>query len=102
MFDTIPSFTKIKHNKKRKVSAATAKVYARAKICKAEKELQQRLAAEVVKMIDLSKPKKLLILETRQAGLSYKWIAKIINCSYGYVRNLCSDMDMRYTKGERK
>lgn len=99
--DNIPSFTKLAFTKppkpakqKRTISPKTAAVYQRAKFLAEEDKLQAALYDALLPMIDRNKSAKALIVELRQTGLRYRLIAKMVGCTYGYVRNLCGDLAM--------
>ena len=79
---------------KRSISKKTAEVYARRKANQESKKQQLEIAAQLAKTIDKEKPAKVLILELREMDLCYKVIARIIGCTYGYVRTLCADLGM--------
>jgi hypothetical protein len=104
MLDTIPSFTKLSFakpqkqtkpaKKKRAISPKTAAVYQRAKFLAEEDKLQAALYDALLPLIDRDKSAKALIIELRNAGLRYRLIAKMVGCTYGYVRNLCGELAM--------
>lgn len=103
VLDGIRSFTeltfpmppkKVKPKSKRTISPKTAAVYARARRVSEEDKLQAALYDELLPLIDRDKSAKALIVELRGAGLRYRLIAKMVGCTYGYVRTLCGEFGM--------
>lgn len=105
VLDGIRSFTELAFTKppkpkkqKRTISPKTAAVYERARRVAEEDKLQAALYNELCPLIDRAKPAKALIVELRSAGLRYRLIAKMIGCTYGYVRTLCGEFGMTNKK----
>jgi len=92
---TFPIYAKqVKPKSKRSISPKTAAVYERARRVAEEDKLQAALYNELLPLIDRDKSAKALIIELRNAGLRYRLIAKMVGCTYGYVRTLCGELAM--------
>lgn len=88
MFDSIPSFCKIKLPSKSKIEKTRA-----AK--NRERNAANRLKAEKSSKWDRSANRKSQIIQLREMKVTYKDIANLVGVSVGYVKSLCWSLGMK-------
>lgn len=88
MFDTIPSFCKLKPPSRSKVEKSRA-------VKNRERNAINRRKAESSGNWDKSASLKAQIIQLREMKVSYRDIADMVSASVGYVRNLCWSLGMK-------
>ena len=88
MFDTIPSFCKLKPPSRSKIEKSRA-------VKNRERNAINRRNAENSSEWDRTASRKAQIIQLREMKVSYNDIAELVSASVGYVRNLCWSLGMK-------